>query len=130
MLRSLRHVAVPPPGIEPRSGCPDAIFEPPPDRTLVVRGRMRAGGAAALILEPGAVSVVSADKASRCRLRRFTLSEVLSVEEHRTHRSMEIVIVTATVALAIVDVDVAQAWTFCREVRQLILQHASSPTRN
>ena len=118
------------PGHEARVGSSTSVFEPPPDRTLVVRGRLRSGGAAALILEPAAVSIVSADKASRCRLRRFMISEVLAVEEHRTLRSMELMIVTATTSLAIVDVDIAQAWTFCREVRQLILENGSDRKKN
>jgi len=111
-------------------GSHSLVFEAPPDRTLVIRGRLRSGGAAAVILEPGAVSIVSADKASRCRLRRFTIAEVLAVEEHRTLRSMELTIVTATTSISIVDVEIAQAWTFCREARQLILQNTLDHNQN
>jgi hypothetical protein len=39
-------------------------------------------------------------------------------------RSTELVIVTAFTSISVVDVDIAQAWTFCRELRQLVLNPA------
>jgi hypothetical protein len=111
---------------QPRTVVPAPVFEPPSDGPIVLRGRVRSGGAAAVILEPDAVCVVTADRASRCRLRRFTIQEVLAVEEHRGARGTELVIVAATTAISILDVDVAQAWSFCREVRQLIQEEAGT----
>ena len=98
-----------------------AVFEPPANDTLVVRGRLRTGSAAALILESTAVCVVSADRTSRCRFRRFTIPEVLSVEHHRIGRTSELVIVTATASIAVGEADTAAVWSFCRELRQMIL---------
>jgi hypothetical protein len=108
----------------PRVAIPSPIVPVGVDRTIAVRGHVRSGSAAALIVEPTGVCVVSADRSRRRRVRRFTIREILAVEEHRLATSSELVIVTATTTIAVVDVDIAQAWAFCREVRQLILNHS------
>ena len=112
---------VPPFSSRPRVSIASPIVPVPHDRTIAVRGHVRNGSAAALIVEPTGVCVVSADRSRRRRVRRFTIREILAVEEHRLARSAELVIVTATTTISVVDVDIAQAWAFCREVRQLIL---------
>lgn len=108
--------------IRPRVGIPFPVVPEVPERTIAVRGHVRNGSAAAVILEPTGVCVVSADRSRRRRVRRFTIPEILAVEEHRMAQSAELVIVTTTTEIAVVDVDIAQAWTFCREVRERILQ--------
>jgi hypothetical protein len=75
-----------------------------------------------LILEPTGLCVVAADRSRRRRVRRFTIPEILAVEDHRMSHSAELVIVTTTTEIVVGDVDIAQAWAFCREVRDRILQ--------
>ena len=108
--------------IRPKEGIPFPVVPEVPDRTIAVRGHVPNGSAAAVILEPTGVCVVSADRSRRRRVRRFTIPEILSVEEHRMPHSAELVIVTTTTEMTVVDVDIAQAWAFCREVRERILQ--------
>jgi hypothetical protein len=112
-----------PPPIRPRVAIPSPVVPPASDRTIAVRGHLPNGSAAALIVEPTGVCVVSADRSRRRRVRRFTLREILAVEEHRMAKSSELVLVTGTTTIAVVDVDIAQAWAFCRELRQLILDN-------
>jgi hypothetical protein len=119
-LRSHEPLLVPPLPLRPRIAKPSPVVPRPPARTFAVRGRASNGSAAALILEPGAVSIVAADRSGRLRVRRFTIAEVLCVEEHRLARSSDVTIVTASGAISIADVDIAQAWTFCRESRLAI----------
>jgi hypothetical protein len=107
--------------LRPRVARTAPVFIAPQAHTVAVRGQVRNGSAAALIAEPTGVCVVSADRSGRRRVRRFTIPEVLSVEEHRSGQSSELVLVTATTVLAVTDVDIAQGWAFCREVRSLIL---------
>jgi hypothetical protein len=109
-------------GVRPRVGIPFPVVKEVPDRTIAVRGHVGNGSAAAVILEPTGVCVVSADRSRRRRVRRFTIPEILAVEERRMAHSAELVIVTTTTEVTVVDVDIAQAWTFCREVRERILQ--------
>ena len=113
MLRvAPRHVAspafTPPVLVRPRAAVPSPVFTPLPDKTIAVRGHVRHGGAAALIVDPAGVCVVSADRSGRRRVRRFAVREILAVEEHRSARSTELVLVTAHTTLAVVDVDIAQ----------------------
>jgi hypothetical protein len=127
MLRATpEHVASPVFGpsvhVRPRVARPLPIVPAEPDTTVAVRGHVRNGSAAALIVGPAGVSVVFADRSRRRRVRSFPIAEILAVEEHRGERSSELLIVTATTTIAVCDVDVAQAWTFCREVRHLILR--------
>ena len=112
-------------GIRPRMAPPLTVIPAPSTRTVAVRGHVENGSAAALILEPSAVCLVSADRSRRRRVRRFTLAEILAVEEHRGRSSTELMLVTATGALRVFDVDIAQAWLFCRELRDLIRKPAS-----
>jgi hypothetical protein len=105
-------------------GIPFPVVPEVLDRTIAVRGHVRNGSAAAVILEPTGICVVSADRSRRRRVRRFTIPEILSVEEHRMAHSAELVIVTTTTEMTVVDVDIAQAWAFCREVRERILNHS------
>lgn len=123
-LRRTKTIAMPPIAVRPRVGIPLPIVPKEPDRTIAVRGHVRNGSAAALILEPTGVCVVSADRSGRRRVRRFTIPEIATVEEHRMSHSSELVIVTMTTEITVVDVDIAQAWTFCREVRQRILNNS------
>ena len=120
-LRRDDAITVPPLGKRPRVGIPFPVVPEAPDRTIAVRGHVRNGSAAAVILEPTGVCVVSADRSRRRRVRRFTIPEILSVEEQRMARSAELIIVTTTTEITVVDVDIAQAWAFCREVRERIL---------
>jgi hypothetical protein len=121
-LRRGESIGVPPIAVRRREGIPFPVVPEAPERTLAVRGHVRNGSAAALILEPTGVCVVSADRSRRCRVRRFTIPEIVAVEEHRMAHSAELVIMTTTMEIAVVDVDIAQAWAFCREVRERILQ--------
>jgi glutamate dehydrogenase/leucine dehydrogenase len=120
-LRRDDAITVPPLGKRPRVGIPFPVVPEVPERTIAVRGHVRNGSAAAVILEPTGVCVVSADRSRRRRVRRFTIPEILSVEEQRMERSAELIIVTTTTEITVVDVDIAQAWAFCREVRERIL---------
>lgn len=127
MLRATpEHVASPAFGpsvqVRPRVAPPLPIVPAEPDPTVAVRGHVRNGSAAALIVGPAGVSVVFADRSRRRRVRRFTIAEILAVEEHRGECSSELLLVTATTTIAVCDVDVAQGWAFCREVRNLILR--------
>lgn len=127
MLRATpEHVASPVFGpsvrVRPRVARPLPIVPAEPDSTVAVRGHVRNGSAAALIVGPTGVSVVFADRSRRRRVRRFSVAEILAVEEHRGERSSELLLVTATTTIAVCDVDVAQAWAFCRELRHLILR--------
>lgn len=106
--------------LRPRVAPSTPVFATQPERTIAVRGHVRNGSAAALILEPDCVCVVSADRSGRRRVRRFTVPEVLAVEEHRGQLGSEILLVTASTTVSIVDVETAQAWTFCRELRHVI----------
>jgi hypothetical protein len=123
VLRS-GHPLLVPPTTPTRVARAAAVVPAPAPRTIAVRGHAPNGSAAALILEPAGVCIVTADRSRRRRVRRFSLAEVLVVEEHRLGRRSELVIVTAGGAITVVDVDVAQAWTFCRELRHLILGSA------
>ena len=114
---------MPPLGLRRRAGIPLPVVPEAPEQTIAVRGHVRNGSAAALILEPTGLCVVSADRSRRRRVRRFTIQEVIAVDEHRLARSSELVIMTATTEITVVDVDIAQAWAFCREVRDRILQN-------
>lgn len=130
MLRvAPRHVAspafTPPVLVRTRAAVPAPVFTPQRETTIAVRGHLRSGGAAALIVEPAGVCVVSEDRSGRRRVRRVPVREILVVEEHRMARSTELVIVTATSAITVADVDTARAWAFCREVRELILQEGA-----
>jgi hypothetical protein len=120
-LRRSETIIAPPVGLRPRAGIPLPVVPREPEPTISVRGHVRNGSAAALILEPTGLCVVSADRSRRRRVRRFTIPEIFAVEEHRLAHSAELVIVTATTEIAVVDVDTAQAWAFCREVRQRML---------
>ena len=122
LRRGEAQIAPPFVGVRRRVGIPFPVVPEAPERTIAVRGHVRNGSAAAVILEPTGVCVVSADRSRRRRVRRFTIPEILAVEEHRMAHSAELVIVTTTTEIAVVDVDIAQAWTFCREVRERILQ--------
>jgi hypothetical protein len=112
--------------LRPRVAKAVPVVPQPLPSTIAVRGHVRNGSAAALIVEPGGICLVSADRSRRRRVRRFGIDEVLAVEEHRTAQSTELVVVTATTVISVVDVDIAQAWTFCRELRELILTSAPS----
>jgi hypothetical protein len=92
-----------------------------PAATQAVRGHLRNGSAAAAILEPASICLVSADRAGRRRVRRYDVAEVLAVDEHRTGAGTELTILTGHGSMTIVDVEVGQAWMFCRALRQLIL---------
>ena len=116
-------IIVPPPGLRQRVGIPLPVVPEAPEQTIAVRGHVRNGSAAALILEPTGLCVVSADRSRRRRVRRFTIPEIIAVEEHRLAHSSELVITTATTEITVVDVDIAQAWAFCREVRDRILRN-------
>jgi hypothetical protein len=105
-----------------RVGIPLPIVPKAPDQTIAVRGHVPNGSAAALILEPTGVCIVSADRSGRRRVRRFTIPEILVVEDRRHPHGTELVIVTATTDITVVDVDIAQAWAFCREARRRILE--------
>jgi|SRR5687767_1464518 len=123
MLRVREQVAYAPAiRLRSRMAKPAAIMPAPTVRTIAVRGHVRNGSAAAVILEPTAVCVVSADRLRRRRVQRFTIPEILAVEEHRTARGTELTILTATTEIAVMDVDIAQAWAFCRDLRDLILK--------
>ena len=127
MLRAYREHVVPPVlgpsiGLRPRVAVPSPVFKALPEPTIAARGHLPNGAAAALIATPSSVCLVSADRAGRGRVRRFTLREVLVVEEHRTGNACELQVVTASgVTLTMVGVEVAQAWSFCRELRELII---------
>jgi hypothetical protein len=110
--------------LRPRVARPAPVVPVPSPRTLAVRGHLQNGSAAAVILEPTCVCVVSADRLRRRRVQRFTIPEILAVEEHRNTRSTELVIITATTEISVMDVDIAQAWTLCRELRDLIRSHS------
>lgn len=123
-LRRSEEIHVPPVAMRrQREGIPLPVVPKAPDQTIAVRGHVHNGSAAALILEPTGVCVVSADRSRRRRVRRFTIPEILVVEQHRHARGAELVIVTTTTDITIVDVDIAQAWAFCREVRRRILEN-------
>ncbi|MGH9347371.1 MAG: hypothetical protein ACRD26_08910 [Vicinamibacterales bacterium] len=127
MLRVLpQHVAPPayqaPLGVRPRVDRSTLVFPPQPDRTVGARGYLRGGNAAALIAAPTGVTLVSADRAGRRRVRRFTIPEVLVVEEHRLGNTCELQLVTTTTTLWVTGVETRQAWVFCRELRSLIRQ--------
>jgi hypothetical protein len=121
-LRRDEPMPIPPSAMRPRAGIPFPVVPEEPETTFAVRGHVRNGSAAALILEPTGLCVVSADRSRRRRVRRFTIPEIVAVEEHRSEHSAELLIVTTTTEIAVVDVDIAQAWTFCREVRDRIVQ--------
>jgi hypothetical protein len=107
--------------MRPRVATRSLLLIPSQERTRAVRGHLPTGSAVALILEPAAICLVSADRARRRRVRRFAIPEVMSVEEHRMSAASELTIVTAHASITVVDVEIGQAWLFCREVRQLIL---------
>jgi hypothetical protein len=115
--------------VRPRVAPPAPVVPPLASRTVAVRGHVRNGSAAALLLEPGGVCIVSADRSRRRRVRRFAISQILAIEENRKERSSELVLLTSTTEIVVMDVDIGQAWTFCREVRRSILatskDHAS-----
>lgn len=98
-----------------------------PDTSVGLRGRMPSGRAAALIAGPSGFCLVSVDRAGRRRVRRFTIPEVVVVEEQRIGRTCEVQIVTLTATFLVADVDPAQAWFFCRELRAGILASAPEP---
>lgn len=125
MLRELPEHVAPPVyaasvGVRPRVAGHLPVYRPEPDRTVAARGQLRTGAAAALIAGPTGVTLVAADRAGRRRMRRFTVPEVLVVEEHRTGNVCELQLVTATTALCVAGVEAAQSWAFCRELRRLI----------
>lgn len=127
MLRvSPEHVASPvygaSVGLRPRVAKPSPVVPPEPDRTIAARGHLRAGNAAALIAAPTGVTLVSADRNGRRRVRRFTIPEILVVEEHRIGNTCELQLVTSTTTFCVVGVEARQAWAFCRELRSLIQQ--------
>jgi hypothetical protein len=114
----------PPVAVRPRVAPPAPVVPAPASRTVAVRGHVRNGSAAALLVEPSGVCIVSADRSRRRRLRRFAISQILAIEEHRRERSSELVLLTSTTEIVVMDVDIAQAWTFCRELRGLILSNS------
>ena len=121
-----------PTALKPRLA-PSAVVVPAPaSRTIAVRGHVRSGSAAALIVEPQGVCIVAADRSRRRRVRRFGIREVLAVEENRRESSTELVLLTSSTEIVVMDVDIAQAWTFGRELRQLILDAGQrfSPARS
>ena len=107
--------------VRPRSHARPSVFTPLPAATQAVRGHLRNGSAAAAILEPASICLVSADRARRRCVRRYAIAEVLAVDEHRTVAGAELTVLTAHGSLTIVDVEVGQAWMLCRALRQLIL---------
>lgn len=121
-LRSRAPFPAPPIDVRPRAVKPAPVFPPPSPRAIAVRGHVSNGSAAALILDPTGVCLVSADRSGRRRVRRFTLPEILAVEERRLTRSSELTVLTASTSICVVDVDIAQAWSFVRELREAILK--------
>jgi hypothetical protein len=85
-----------------------------------VRGHVENGSAAAVILESTGICIVSADRSGRRRVRRFTIPEVFAIEEHRGGQTASLALITATATIAIHDVEMAQAWSFSRELRARI----------
>ena len=125
MLRVLpEHVA--PPAYEdsvrvrPRVAGHLPVYRPEPDKTVAARGQLRTGTPAALIAGRTGVTLVAADRVGRRRVRRFTIPEVLVVEELRAGNVCELQLVTTTTTLNVTGVEAAQAWAFCRELRELI----------
>ena len=123
MLRAPEQVAISARGVpvrsRPRVSRPSPVLVAPP-QTVAVRGHLQNGCAAALIAAPSGVCFISADRGGRRRVRRFTLSELLGVEEHRGGRTADVVLLTATATIEMTGADIAQSWYFCRELRALI----------
>lgn len=120
MLRVLpEQVAPPVSGLRPRVARKVPVLQSD-DQTVAVRGHLPAGGAVAMLAAPTGICIVSADRSGRRRVQRFTIREVLAIEEHRGARTSDLLLTTGTATITICGADQAQSWVFCREVRRFI----------
>jgi hypothetical protein len=108
--------------VRPRVAIRPPIVPAAPEPTLAVRGHAANGSAAALILESTGVCFVAADRSGRRRVRRFTIPEVFAIEEQRSGAATQLTLIAATTTIVICDVEMAQAWSFCRALRARVLR--------